>query len=84
MVLSCHPLDFLDVYGRRAERIPRTLTELTQAANKKKKHSALFDAGRLFVRGDRGPMLHIRKLWDRCYDFLNIFAEKVVEKIGMF
>jgi hypothetical protein len=22
--------------------------------------------------------------WDRCYDFLNIFAEKFSEKIGVF
>jgi hypothetical protein len=22
--------------------------------------------------------------WDRCYDFLNIFAEKISEKIGVF
>jgi hypothetical protein len=22
--------------------------------------------------------------WDRCYDFLNIFAEKLSEKIGIF
>jgi hypothetical protein len=24
------------------------------------------------------------KNWDRCYDFLNIFAEKFSEKIGVF
>jgi hypothetical protein len=23
-------------------------------------------------------------IWDRCYDFLNIFAEKFSEKIGVF
>jgi hypothetical protein len=25
-----------------------------------------------------------RVTWDRCYDFLNIFAEKFSEKIGVF
>jgi hypothetical protein len=24
------------------------------------------------------------KFWDRCYDFLNIFAEKFSEKMGIF
>jgi hypothetical protein len=32
--------------------------------------------------------IHVRvnatKTWDRCYDFLNIFAEKFSEKIGVF
>jgi hypothetical protein len=23
-------------------------------------------------------------IWDRCYDILNIFAEKISEKIGVF
>jgi hypothetical protein len=23
-------------------------------------------------------------IWDRCYDFLNIFAKKIGEKIGVF
>jgi hypothetical protein len=26
----------------------------------------------------------MRENWDRCYDFLNIFAEKFSEKIGVF
>jgi hypothetical protein len=26
----------------------------------------------------------IRRIWDRCYDFLNIFAKKLNEKIGVF
>jgi hypothetical protein len=26
----------------------------------------------------------ICQIWDRCYDFLNIFAEKFSEKIGVF
>jgi hypothetical protein len=26
----------------------------------------------------------IRPIWDRCYDFLNIFAEKFGEKIRIF
>jgi hypothetical protein len=25
-----------------------------------------------------------RATWDRCYDFLNIFAKKIGEKIGAF
>jgi hypothetical protein len=25
-----------------------------------------------------------KNCWDRCYDFLNIFAEKFSEKIGIF
>jgi hypothetical protein len=27
---------------------------------------------------------HKPETWDRCYDFLNIFAEKFCEKIGVF
>jgi hypothetical protein len=26
----------------------------------------------------------IRPIWDRCYDFLKIFAEKICKKIGVF
>jgi hypothetical protein len=29
-------------------------------------------------------MVKIRSIWDRCYDFLNFFAEKFSEKIGVF
>jgi hypothetical protein len=29
------------------------------------------------------PIFSQTRIWDRCYDFLNIFAEKFSEKIGV-
>jgi hypothetical protein len=33
----------------------------------------------MYIWGARGT-----SPWDRCYDYLNIFAEKIGEKIGVF
>jgi hypothetical protein len=36
------------------------------------------------LEGHRGRSEDGHTTWDRCYDFLNIFAEKFFEKIGVF
>jgi hypothetical protein len=36
-------------------------------------------------KNDEAPVGHkLAPLWDRCYDFLNFFAKKISEKIGIF
>jgi hypothetical protein len=30
------------------------------------------------------PLAKVRRIWDRCYDYFNIIAEKFSKKIGVF
>jgi hypothetical protein len=36
------------------------------------------------IAGARLQCFFRKQAWSRCYDFLNIFAEKLGEKIGVF